>query len=67
MIDWIVRRPWSRRHPGLSGLLFIAMVAVVVLIVMPPASWLLGHLLGWLLRPLGQALMWWFRLWGGGA
>jgi len=20
MIDWIIRRPWSRRHPGLANL-----------------------------------------------
>ena len=66
MIDWIIRRPWSRRHPGLSGLLFIAVVAVAVLILMPPVFWLLSWF-GWLFRPFGQALMWWFRLWGGGS
>jgi len=65
IIDWIVRQPWSRRHPHLSGMLFGFGMLFVLAIIMPPVFWLLSQI-GWLFQPLLRVMAWWWKLWGGG-
>ena len=65
IIDWIVRQPFTKRHPHLTGTLFGLGLIVFLLIVMPPVFWLLSWF-GWLFKPIAEVVTWWFRLWGVG-
>ena len=59
MIDCIVRQPFTRRHPALSGMLVGVGFIVVLIIIEPPLFWPAG----WLFKPIFHVLAWWFGIW----
>jgi hypothetical protein len=63
VIDWLVARPFVRRHPALSGALFTVGLMVAYLILLPPLFWLVRGLFAPALGPLGHAAAWWWKLW----
>jgi hypothetical protein len=63
LLDWLVDRPFVRRYPTLSGILFAVGLTVVCLLALPPVFWVFDRFSQPVFGPLGRAIVWWWQRW----